>query len=60
MKYNLTLIANKAGVAISMLNVEYNTRQAALDAVDSIRDEMYDNTPFTLTYFLTAKGEENA
>lgn len=58
MKYNLLLIANKPGVALSMMNVEYNSSEAAEKAVQQMRDQLKHTNAFDLTYFITQKGRE--
>ena len=60
MKYNLLLIANKAGVAIAMHSMEYDTQAAAVAAVEVLRDGLAHTSAFDLRYFITEKGEQNA
>jgi hypothetical protein len=60
MKYNLLLIANKPGVAMAMHNVEYETYEAAKEAVDTLRKGLAECSAFDLRYFITPKGEQDA
>lgn len=57
MKYNLLLIANKAGVALAMHSQEYNTHEAAEAAVELLRTGLYAETGYNLRFFITYKGE---
>ena len=57
MKYNLLLIVNKAGVAVTMTNVEYNTYEAAEAAIELLRESLASETAYSLRYFVTSKGE---
>lgn len=55
--YNLLLIINKPSVAVSSVVIEYNTYEAAEAAVEQLRRELYDNSTYSLKYFITYKGE---
>lgn len=57
MKHNLLLIANKPGLTVSMITQEYNSYQAAIEAVELLRKELYTTTEYSIKYFITEKGE---
>ena len=60
MKYNLLLIANKAGVALAMHSQEYNSYEAAEEAVGNLRKGLAEEAGYSLRFFITPKGEQDA
>lgn len=55
--YNLLLIINKPSQSVTTAVIDYNTLDAAQDAVDQLRRELHDNTTYSLKYFITYKGD---
>lgn len=55
--YNLLLIINKPSVAVSSVVIEYNSYEAAEAAVEQLRRELYDNSTYSVKYFITPKGK---
>jgi hypothetical protein len=55
--FNLLMIANKPGAALAMHNAEYNTYEAAMAAVETLRQGLKDETGYSIRFFVTAKGK---
>jgi hypothetical protein len=61
MKYNLLIVANKPGENITMLNQEYDSYGAAVDAKEALTRVSNASTTYSFqALVITAKGEENA
>lgn len=55
--YNLLIIANKAGVAIAMHNIVFNTFDAAEEAVEGLREGLRAEGGYGVRYFISYKGD---
>lgn len=55
--YNVVLIINKPSQAVTTAVVEFNTHRAAEAFANQLREDLQDNTVFSLRYYICPKGE---
>ena len=56
MLYNMILIVNKPSAAVSVTSVEFNSYEAAMAAVESLKEGLQGNSMYSVNFFVVQKG----